>query len=105
MLLKIYSIFDSAASAYTQPFFMHNDALALRAFEDNVNAENNNIASHPDQFTLFCIGEYDDTSGAITSDVPRSLGNGQEYKKQPEKDKDLTSTLSKILMEIQELKS
>lgn len=66
MKLAIYSIHDSAANAYTQPFFMHNDGLAIRAFQDNVNStEDNNIKKHPEQFTLFKLGEYDDNSGII----------------------------------------
>ena len=66
MKLKVYSIFDKAAKAYNTPFFMHNKALALRAFEDNVNsAEENNISKHPEQFSLFCLGEYDDSKGTF----------------------------------------
>jgi len=62
MKLKVYSIYDKAAKAYNTPFFMHNKALAIRAFEDNVNAqEENNISKHPEQFSLFCLGEYDDS--------------------------------------------
>lgn len=64
MKLKVYSIYDKAAKAYNTPFFMHNKALAIRAFEDNVNAqEENNISKHPEHFSLFCLGEYDDTKG------------------------------------------
>jgi hypothetical protein len=84
MKVKVYSIYDSAAGAYTQPWFMQNDALALRAFSDNVNAkEENNISKHPDQFTLFQIGEWDDQIGEIIkADVMKSLGNGLEYQEQ-----------------------
>lgn len=85
MLLNIYSIFDSAAEAYTKPFYMHNDGLAIRAFQDNVNSEDqNNISNHPDQFTLFKIGTYDDKTGEITNLENKSLGNGLEYKNPPE---------------------
>jgi hypothetical protein len=87
MKLNVYSIYDSAAKAYTQPFFMHNDGLAIRAFQDNVNAPDNNIANHPDQFTLFCIGEYDDSSGELSKSTVRSLGTGLEYKNQAPEDK------------------
>ena len=66
MILKVYSIYDKAAKAFNTPFFMHNKALAIRAFEDNVNsAEENNIGKHPEQFSLFCLGEYDDSKGTF----------------------------------------
>ena len=78
MKLNVYSIFDSAAKAYTSPFFMHNDGLAIRAFQDNVNAEQeNNISKHPDQFTLFKLGEYDDKTGKVTPlETPLSMAIG-----------------------------
>jgi hypothetical protein len=67
MKLNVYSIHDKAATAFTQPFFMHNDGLAIRAFQDNVNAKDeNNISKHPEQFSLFKLGEYDDATGVIT---------------------------------------
>ena len=98
-------MFDAAANAYTQPFFMHNDALALRAFEDNVNASSeNNISVHPDQFTLFCIGSFDDQNGALNPCDPRSLGNGIEYKKENKNDSQLTNKLDEILIKINDLK-
>jgi hypothetical protein len=82
MILKIYAIHDSAANAYLPPFFQHNDGIAIRSFQDNVNStEENNLSKHPDQFTLFHIGEYDDSKGIITpADHLKSLGNGLEYK-------------------------
>jgi hypothetical protein len=99
MKTKIYSIFDSAANAYTTPFFMHNDGLAIRAFQDNVNSkEPNNISQHPDQFTLFKIGEYNDENGEIKSDNLKSLGNGLEFKNDEAQDK-----LSLILKKLEKL--
>lgn len=81
MITKIYTFYDSAAQAYTTPFFMHNDGLAIRAFQDNINAkEENNISKHPDQFTLFCIGEIDDSNAQIATYEPaKNLGNGLIY--------------------------
>ncbi len=78
MKLQAYSIHDQAAKAFINPFFMHNDGLAIRAFSDNVNSkDDNNIAKHPDQFTLYHLGSFDDEKGAlIENDSPRSLGNG-----------------------------
>lgn len=66
MKLNIYSIFDKAAQAFITPFFMHNKAMAIRVFSDNVNSqEENNISKHPEQFSLFHLGEYDDSTGVI----------------------------------------
>jgi hypothetical protein len=103
MKLNVYSIFDSAAKAYTSPFFMHNDGLAIRAFQDNVNAEQeNNISKHPDQFTLFKIGEFDDATGELKTDVVKSLGTGLEYKNSPDISEDIAQLIIKKLDSILE---
>jgi len=80
MKLKIFSLFDAAASAFSAPFFMQNDGLAIRAFQDNVNAkEENNISLHPEQFTLFKLAEWDDKTGKFELlDTPLSLALGVE---------------------------
>lgn len=85
MEINVYSMFDSAAQAFTQPFFLQNDGLAIRAFQDNVNAkEPNNVSEHPDQFTLFKIATFNDKTGVIEKlEKPTSLGIGVTFKNDP----------------------
>jgi len=105
MKLNVYSIFDSAAKAYTNPFFMHNDGLAIRAFSDNVNSEQeNNISKHPDQFTLFRIGEFDDASGEIKTDLVKSLGTGLQYQEKTGLDESQAALIINLLKELKEEK-
>ena len=105
MKLNVYSIFDSAAKAYTNPFFMHNDGLAIRAFSDNVNSEQeNNISKHPDQFTLFRIGEFDDASGEIKTDIVKSLGTGLQYQEKTVLDESQAALIFNLLKELKEEK-
>lgn len=80
MKLNVYSFFDSAAQAFTQPFYMHNNGLALRAFADNVNAkEENNMSIHPEHFTLFKLGEWDDKSAKMEMlEAPQQIAIGVE---------------------------
>lgn len=103
MMLNVYSFYDSAAKAYTQPFFLHNDGLAIRAFQSNVNDEsgNNNIANNPDQFTLYRIGQYDDVNGELIPTTPESLGNGVKYQ---DKIKVTDKHMNAIFDEIKEIK-
>ena len=99
MKLNVYSIHDKAANAFTQPFFMHNDGLAIRAFQDNVNAaEENNISKHPEQFSLWKLAEFDDNSGVITPlSSPDHISGGIELVNPTEE--------SDILKEIKSLKA
>lgn len=93
MKLNVYTIFDAAAKAYTAPFFLPNDGLALRAFIDNVNStEENNISKHPDQFTLFHVATWDDQQATMEQVEKRSLGNGLTFKNETD-----TSRMEKIL--------
>ncbi len=80
MQINVYTIYDEAAKAYTTPFFLINDGLAIRAFVDNVNSkDDNNISRHPAQFTLFRIGEFNDQTAELLANNPKSLGNGLEF--------------------------
>jgi hypothetical protein len=80
MLVKVFSIFDQAVGAYTQPFFMQNAQMAIRAFQANVNDPKSNMFKFPEQFTLFQIGEWQDSQGTLIPQEPKSLGNGVKYK-------------------------
>ena len=97
MKLQAYTIFDKAAKAFNTPFFMHNKALAIRAFGDNVNAKDeNNISKHPEHFALMHIGEYDDASGKFSPIDPELVATAIELVNPSEE--------SELLKEIQSLK-
>lgn len=68
MKLNVYSIFDSVANAFIPPFFMANDAMAIRACSDALTDSNHQFFKHPTDYTLFRIAEFDDSNGVI---VPR----------------------------------
>lgn len=77
MNLKIFSIFDGKAQAYIQPFFLPTVGMAVRTFTDCVTDPGHAFGKHPEDYTLFEIGEFDDHSGEIEPHtVHRSLGNG-----------------------------
>ena len=82
MMLKIYSVYDSKAEAYLQPFFMQSRGAAIRAFGDAVNDVNHVFAKHSGDYTLFEIGEFSDESASILSyATPVSLGVAIEFVK------------------------
>lgn len=65
MTLEIYSIFDDKARAFATPFFMANEAMALRAFNDLVADPNTTIARNPSDYKLYHLGQFDDSTGFI----------------------------------------
>lgn len=69
MKLKIYSIKDTKV-AFMQPFYQANQAVAIRNFNNAVNAkETNNINQNADDMELWELGEFDDQTGEIKSEV------------------------------------
>ncbi len=60
MVKNIYVIYDSKAGLYNTPFFMVNDQVALRSFTDLSQDKSTDVGRHPEDFTLFKVGLYDD---------------------------------------------
>lgn len=84
MILKVYAVYDSKTEAYFPPFYDVTNAAALRNFEDKINTPNHPWCKHPEDFSLFCIGTFDDNNGVITGVSPHvTLGTAIEYVRQP----------------------
>ncbi len=65
MKLNIYSIFDSASGLYSRPFFTQSDAEAMRSFEDIATDADHPIGKHPEDYSLFRIGIFDDMKAKL----------------------------------------
>ena len=76
----VFSIFDVKAQAYLPPFILPNAEMAARTFGDCINSDNHQFAAHPEDYTLFRLGTFDDNTGAYTLEAaPMSEGNGVEF--------------------------
>lgn len=83
MIMKVYSVFDSKATAFLQPFFAVNRAVALRSFARAVNEEGSDFHLYAGDYTLFELGEWDQMSGKfVAGDVMENLGIGSQYLKE-----------------------
>lgn len=72
-----FSIYDSKAQAFMQPWFLPTEALALRAFADCVNDPEHNFGRHPEDYILYEVGAWSPESGTLTCpDSPRTIGTG-----------------------------
>ena len=72
-MMRLYSIRDAKTQAFSTPFFQQNDETALRMFRDELHGSNgpSMLSKHPEDFDLYCVGDWNDTSGAVrpTGDV------------------------------------
>jgi len=83
MINIICSVKDRAADAYGRPLFVPSVGLAIRSFSDEVNREatDNQMYHHSDDFDLFELGTYDDSTGIIEChSQPKLLTLGKSVK-------------------------
>lgn len=73
MILRAYSLYDEKAGVFSPPFYMGTEGLALRAVSDLVADERTTVARHPNDFILYELGAFDDSTGVIEGAKPRPL--------------------------------
>lgn len=76
MKLQVFSVFDSAANLFLEPFQCRTIEEAIRRFRSTVNhPEGSLISEYPEDYTLFHLGEFDQETGSLVSNnTPHSLG-------------------------------
>lgn len=74
MQFNSYAIFDSKVGAFLTPFFLRSHGEAIRVFQTLANDPEHQFCKYAADFTLFCIGTFDDATGIIQSSVHENLG-------------------------------
>lgn len=80
MLLLVFSVFDSKAEAYLRPFFAETKGLAIRSFRDAANDASSDMCKHAEDYTLYRVGFFSQSSGVLEPCNPESLGNALTFK-------------------------
>jgi len=70
MQSNAYVVYDNKALVYGVPFFAPSDGSAVRSFGDLANDADTTVGRHPGDFSLFCVGLYDDQNGALGAVSP-----------------------------------
>lgn len=78
-MLKVFAVHDSKAEAFLRPFTTLTRGQAIRGFSDAVNDKGHEFNKHPDDYTLFQIGEFDEQSGILVAGTPETLGNAIQF--------------------------
>ena len=63
--MKMFSIYDHKAKAYGLPFYQRQSGEAIRSFSDLANDEKSNVCKHPEDYTLFLLGDFDESTGVM----------------------------------------
>lgn len=78
MIYGVYVIRDNRTSFLT-PSVDFNDASATRNFEHAVQQRESLFFTHPEDYALYKIGEFDTEIGIITPITPVVLCNGNAF--------------------------
>lgn len=83
MILQIFTIHDQKANAFLPPWFLPLEPMAIRVFADCVNDPQHQFCKHPEDYTLFRLGTFNDENAEIKlENKPTSLYNGVTLIKQ-----------------------
>ncbi len=63
--MQVFTVRDSKAEAYLQPFFATNIPVAVRMLTDAARDPNSNLYRHSSDFELFLVGKFDEHTGMI----------------------------------------
>lgn len=86
--MKVYCVKDEKIG-FNQPFVCANDLDALRQFQDTINRPTQNgipstLTLHPEDFSLYCLGEWEQQTGVITPEQRLLSGAMDLVKIKPE---------------------
>lgn len=71
--MLLYSVFDKKGKYFTSPFFARSDAEAVRSFSRIANDDRTDINQFPDDFALYCNGEFHSDIGTFSGSDPVKL--------------------------------
>lgn len=77
----VLSVRDRAVEAFGRPIFVPAVGAGIRSFQDEINrvAEDNLMNRHPDDYDLYELGRFDDSSGRFhLLEEPRQIAIGKQ---------------------------
>ena len=70
--VQMYSVWDQGTESFLRPFTATADGEATRLFKDICNTPDHPMARHPEHYTLYNIGEFDEING-VFHDKPNQV--------------------------------
>lgn len=80
MPLFLTAVFDEKAFVFTPPMANRSKGEAIRSFTDEANRKESGINAHPEDYTLYHVGDYDECTGLLVPcNPPVSIGRALEF--------------------------
>ncbi len=78
MKVQCYAIFDSCSGIYEKPFFSTTDDLVKREFQDVATAADHPISKHPEHYSLWRLGIFNNENGKLQNETNECLWTAVE---------------------------
>ncbi len=78
MKTQLYSIYDTAAAVYQKPTFARTDGEIMREFQNICTDKEHPCGQHPEDYSLFRLGIFDDVTGLLVNEDNECLSTGLE---------------------------
>lgn len=100
MILQVLVAYDAKAHAFCQPFYVSHVDLGIRAFMAAANTPGQELNKHPEDFTLFHIGAFNDENARfILLNEPLQVAFAANLKQYPQ---DLSQSPAASITELKE---
>ena len=91
MRVFMYAIFDSCSKVYDRPWVARSDGEAMRSFGDIASDFSHPIGKHPEHFSCFRVGLFDDNTGEIVPENPCCIARAHELVSDSDKVVDISA--------------
>lgn len=73
MRYGMYAVKDEMSNSFFHPALVRTEEEAIRAFKSQVN-HTQIWADNPEDFSLYCVGYYNDENGVVESELCKVIG-------------------------------
>lgn len=92
----VCSIYDVKSGVYSKPFFEINNHTAERAFRAALTGQGSMFNTHPQDFILYQLAEFDDTEGTFTPCLEQIRQGAEIIKELPHDETNRQTPLSDV---------
>lgn len=78
MPVNMFCVFDAAADRFLHPFNSPSIDTAIREFKRAVTTPDHQFNRFPDDYSLFHIGQFNDETGHLEPEAPRSIATARQ---------------------------
>jgi hypothetical protein len=73
MIVKLFAVYDSVSGVYDGPVSCQNEGVALRSFSNVARNPETQVGQHPEHYSLWLVGTWNDADGSIVSEGKECL--------------------------------